>query len=183
MGKWWLITWTTYASWLPGDPRRYRTWRGRFYVPPPKRFAKEGEPVYQAELHAVKHRMARAASDEEVRFSTAQMPLVFERILEEVDELEIPSAALAVGSQHVHWVALFAERRIRLTVGRMKAKVTERLKDAGFSAKRTWTKGCDMKSKTAQRDLEAAIDYVSRHEQEGCLVKTWPVDPELLPVR
>jgi hypothetical protein len=183
MGKWWLITWTTYASWLPGDRRGYRTWRGRIYVPPPKRFAKEGEAVYQPELHTETHRLAQAASGHEVRFTNEQMRIAFERLLEEIVESEIPSAALAVGSQHVHWVAFFMERRIRPTVGRTKSQITWRLKEEGFDATRTWTKGCDMKSKTTQRDLEAAIEYVRRHEDEGCLVNTWPVDPDLLPAR
>jgi hypothetical protein len=35
MDKYWLVTWVTYGSWLPGDPRGFRTFRGREYVPPP----------------------------------------------------------------------------------------------------------------------------------------------------
>ena len=47
MAKWWLVSWTTYGTWLPGDERGYCTWRKRTYVAPPKRFAKPGEPQHR----------------------------------------------------------------------------------------------------------------------------------------
>jgi hypothetical protein len=183
MGKWWLITWTTYASWLPGDPRGYRTFRGRFYVPPPKRFAREGERIYEPEKHAAQFRMAQAAARDEVSFTEEHKQIAFQAILDEIAELQTISAALSVGSQHAHWVAMFEERRIRATVGRIKAKATSRLNKCGFTGHRPWTKGCDMKSKPTCRALESAIEYVKAHLEEGCLVMTWPVHPDHLPAR
>ncbi len=34
-----LITWTTYGYWLPGDPRGFRTRRAKEYVHPPERYS------------------------------------------------------------------------------------------------------------------------------------------------
>jgi len=33
-----LITWTTYGHWLPGDPRGFRTRGAKEFVPPPQRY-------------------------------------------------------------------------------------------------------------------------------------------------
>jgi hypothetical protein len=72
-GKWWLVTCTTFGTWLPGDPRGFQTWRGREYVPPPKRYARQGESTYRAEDYAVEYEAAKSSlTQEPVHFSNEQ---------------------------------------------------------------------------------------------------------------
>src|SRR5258708_35638890 len=57
---WWLVTWSTYGSWLPGDPRGFQIWRGQEYVPPPKRYAKPGEDTYDRSKYVQRHQEAKS---------------------------------------------------------------------------------------------------------------------------
>ena len=76
MGKW-LVSWTTYGTWLPGDKRGYCTWRGGVYVPPPKRYASPGEPTYVAAAHEQVRKLAESVCEEAVYFSDLEIKTVF----------------------------------------------------------------------------------------------------------
>jgi hypothetical protein len=172
--KWWLVTWTTYATWLPGDPRGFQTWRARVFVPPPPRYAKPGERTYEPEPWAAKHRMATRDSDPPVRLTPEQRVVVLKSILEELEQMAVESAVLAVDATHVHWLARFGQATIRPAVGRLKAAATRRLKENGFQGKRPWTKNCHMKSKNTEHEFATALNYVVRHERQGADVYVWP---------
>lgn len=174
--KWWLVTWTTYGTWLPGDPRGYCTWRERVYVPPPARYAKPGEEVYDRTKHATKHQVALHATEEAVRLARAQMQIVQDAIVEDVAEMPITPAIMSVGHSHIHLLAQFGGLKIRKAVGRLKSAATRKLREDGFRAKRGWTKGCDMKSKTNAKAFENAYRYVRRHREQGCLVYEWDLE-------
>ncbi|MCG3179184.1 MAG: hypothetical protein BIFFINMI_01517 [Phycisphaerae bacterium] len=58
----WLVTWSTYGAWLPGDPRGFQTRRGRQHVPPPVRYAAPGEDVYDARRYRALFEYARSLS-------------------------------------------------------------------------------------------------------------------------
>lgn len=173
MAKWWLVTWTTYATWLPGDPRGFQTWQGREYVPPPTRYAREGEPVYNPKPYEERHKIAKERSEEPVVLTREQQQTVLDALVAEISELPLDSAVLSVGATHVHWLARFGELSIRPTVGRIKAAATRALRASGFDLKRPWTKGCHMKSKNSDRELKNARAYIKQHVNEGCLVYDW----------
>ncbi len=180
MANWWLVSWTTYATWLPGDERGYCTWRGRQYIPPPKRYAKPGEPTYQASDHVVLHELAQEISEEPVYFSPEQMEAALAVIVAEIAQIPIVPAIISLGRWHVHWLCHFGTLRIRPTVGRLKAAATRELNAGGFQGKRPWTKGCNMRSKPTRRACRNAYRYVRDHKDQGCLVYEWPIDPKYL---
>jgi hypothetical protein len=173
---WWLVTWATYASWLPGDPRGFRTFRGREYVPPPKRYAKPGEPTYQAAPYRERLAQYRAASGEPVRLSPAEQALVLPEIVTEVDSIPLVARVLAVGNHHVHLLAKFGPRPpIRRLVGRIKAAATRVWHEQAGNSTRLWSRDCDMKSKPTRDLFESAYRYVYDHIHQGALVHTWPL--------
>jgi hypothetical protein len=172
--KWWLITWTTYGSWLPGDPRGFCTWRGKEYIPPPRRYARPGEAVYDSGQYVERHTQAASIVATMVRLTAEQQQLVLQTIVEEINAIPIVSAVTSVGPLHVHWLACFGDRPIRATVGRIKAAASRLLNAMGFKGKRLWTKNCHMESKSTESEFESAFDYVCRHIDEGCLIHTWP---------
>ena len=175
-GKWWLVTWTTYASWLPGDPRGFRTWRGRAYVPPPARYASAGEPTYNAAEYREQYRIAQEISEPAVVLIPSQREIACRACIADLDEMGIAASAIAVGAQHTHLLARFGSRPIRLTVGRLKSMMTRAIResDAAYHPKRTWSKGCHPRSCKDDRDYHAKLRYVVRHRNEVAAVHVWP---------
>ncbi len=172
MDQWWLVTWNTYGSWLPGDPRGFRTWRGTEYVPPPVRYAEPGETTYNRAEYAERHAMARDSADEPVVLSRTHQELILPALVKELADIPLHASAIAVGTSHVHLLAKFAERRIRKTVGRLKAAATRAIHEAdpAFQPKRIWAKGCHMKSKETEAEYRNALNYIKRHVDEGALI-------------
>lgn len=181
MSKWWLVSWTTYATWLPGDLRGYCTWRGEQYVPPPKRYAKPGEPIYNPAVHTRLRELAEEISGDAVYFTLDEMETALGAIVSEIAELPIIPAIISLGRWHVHWLCYFDELQIRPTVGRIKAAATRDLNQCGFQGKRPWAKGCNMRSKSTRRQCRNAYKYVRDHRNQGCLVYEWKVDPAYIP--
>lgn len=180
MAKWWLVSWTTYGTWLPGDKRGYCTRRGKIYVPPPKRYAKPGEAAYNAAEHESIREFAESISDDAVYFSPAEKEIAFDALIEEIDEIANIPAINCVGRWHVHWLCYFGTLKIKPTVARIKAAATRELNQNGFQGKHPWTKGCNIKSKATRRECRAAYKYIADHEQQGCLIHEWKIDPQCL---
>ncbi len=180
MAKWWLISWTTYGTWLPGDKRGYCTRRGTIYVPPPKRYAKPGEPTYKAEEHTAIHKLAKSVSGAAVHLTPEQMQLSLDAIIAEISKIPIVPAILSLGEWHVHWLCYFGPFGIDPVVERVKAAATRELKAQGFTGKRPWTRGCNMRSKSNRQACRNAYQYIKRHLDQGCLIHEWPIDPEYL---
>jgi hypothetical protein len=172
MAKWWLVTCTTYGSWLPGDPRGFQTYRGREYVPPPARYAKPGEPTYDAAPYRQRWEKARQVSSAMVKLSLAEVELVLPAIVKEVNLLPLIPRILAVDNTHLHLIAQFGALLIRPTMGRLKSAGTGAIPNPG-DRPRVWTDGCHMKSLPNRRALETAIAYVQRHAAQGALVYEW----------
>ncbi len=171
---WWLITWTTYGSWLPGDPRGFRTRRAQEYVPPPKRYARRGEQAYDAKRYASRYAQARDRTEESAPLTRKQQRIIVPTIIAEIDAIPIVSAIASIGPTHVHWLGRFDEHEIRPTVGRVKAAATRSLNAAGFDGKRPWSKNCHLESKPTDQVFRSAFVYVRRHIDEGCLIHIWP---------
>ncbi|HTQ37978.1 MAG TPA: hypothetical protein VMJ32_03070 [Pirellulales bacterium] len=174
MPKWWLITWTTYGSWLPGDPRGFRTWRKREYVPPPKRYAAPGEPVYNPSVYAERRRIAQQTTAASISLTKRQQLCVLNATVDEIRQMDVVPAIISIGTTHVHWLAQFERLSIRLAVGRIKAKATLSLREIGFDGKRPWTKNCHMESKQTDDEFHGAFRYIHHHVHENCLIHVWP---------
>jgi len=173
-GKWWLVTCTTFGIWLPGDPRGLRTWRGREYVPPPKRSAKPGEAMYQAENYATEYNAAQdSLTEEPMCLNEHQREVATAAIIDAIDDTAVLPVILAVGDVHFYLLAKFGSLRIRTTMGRFKAAATKELHLGDVDSDRVWTRGCHMKSKLTREEFIGAFRYVQRHESEGCVVHVW----------
>jgi hypothetical protein len=180
MAKWWLISWTTYGTWLPGDERGYRTWRGERYVAPPKRYSKPGEHTYRAQDHVAVREIAEAISEEPVYLTHDQVEIALLAMVAEIDEIPVMPAIMSIGDWHVHWLCYFGPLEIRPVVERVKAASTRELNRRGFQGKRPWTKGCNMRSKHTRQECRNAYKYVRNHHDQGCRIYEWPINPEFL---
>ncbi len=181
MDRFWFVTWTTYGSWLPGDPRGFRTRRGHEYVPPPARYAKDGEPVYDPRQYSERYRASRTLVPAAVKLNAEEIRLAQLAIVEEIGSLAMRPLILAVGATHFHLISQFHGIWIRPTVGRLKAAATRALPNPG-TRKRLWTKECHMESLNTDAALEQAVDYVRRHRDQGALIHEWDLQAVRLAV-
>jgi hypothetical protein len=127
MTKWWLISWTTCGTWLPGDKRGYCTWRGKQYIAPPKRYAHLGEAIYRASEHTHDYDLAKSICDEPVYLTRNEMEIAMATMITEIAQIAVVPAIISVGEWHVHWLCHFGKLKIRPTVSRVKAAATREL--------------------------------------------------------
>jgi hypothetical protein len=179
MTVWWLITWGTYGSWLPGDPRGFRTWRRREYVPPTYGKAQSGERIYDPAAYTERLDESRSRLT-----STAVSLTVHERreacsaLVVEIAAVRIVPAILAVAKHHAHLISQFGDLEIRPTVGRLKAAATRSMKDPSFDPPSVWAKGCHMESLNSENDFVAAYQYVEQHGAQGAVIHKWDTNIE-----
>lgn len=167
--KSWLVTWATYGSWLPGDPRGFRTFRAKEYVPPPERYAKDGEATYDPQDYADRYAKAKEQTPTAVRLSAAEQSICMKAIVEELALLQIPVHIISVEDYHVHLIAPFGVHWIRPTVGRLKSAATRAIPNPG-DRKRIWAKNCHMASLNSDTALVNATAYVRHHGEQGAII-------------
>jgi|SRR5580700_3082578 hypothetical protein len=174
MTVWWLITWGTYGSWLPGDPRGFRTWRRREYVPPPYGRAESGEATYDPSAYAQRNEVARnRLTSNPVSLKLAERRQACSALVAEIATLRIVPAILAVATHHAHFISQFGELEIRPTIGRIKAAATRSFNEASFGLSSVWAKGCHMESLKSEDDFLTAYRYVEQHRMEGAVIQKW----------
>ncbi|QDT18028.1 hypothetical protein [Alienimonas californiensis] len=172
--RWWLVTFNTHGTWLPGDPRGFQTWRGRLHVPPPQRYAKPGEATYDPAPHRLRHAAAqRIMKGDPVHLTPKQQGCCLEAMVEEFDVIGVKPSILALNDWHVHTLIRVGGYPIRTAVGRLKAAASRLLSQYEIKPDKVWAQGCHMKSKDDDGAVLAAFQYVRNHESEGALVHTW----------
>ena len=174
--KYWLVTWTTFGTWLPGDRRGFQTWRGREYVPPPGRYAKLGEATYDPAPYRRRHEYhARTLSQPPVRLTVSQIEVASDALAGECGPAGVVGAAWALGPVHAHLLTRFGPLPIRPTAGRLKAAATRTLRRGGFPHARVWCRNVHMKKKHVGPEFRTAFAYVARHVREpDTRVVVWP---------
>ena len=173
----WLVTWNTYGSWLPGDPRGFRTFRGQEYVPPPELFARNGEEIYNPADYEQRFRWSHVLTPNAVALSETEKQLARDAFIAEIESLPLNPLILAVSRQHSHLIAQFGSLLIRPTVGRLKAAATRAVPNPG-DRKRIWAVDCHMESLKGGEAVQNAYNYVRRHEEERALIHDWTYKPK-----
>jgi len=140
-----MLTWTTYGTWLQGDKRGY---------------VKGGE-VIRGNRHF--WRLNKANQKERaVRLGKEEREIVKAAILEEAMKSGQKIYSIAVCTNHVHIAAKHMDEPIETLVARYKNSSRQALKRKGFTG-RVWTKGYDKRYCFNEEALQARVDYVRRH--------------------
>jgi REP element-mobilizing transposase RayT len=140
-----MITWTTYGTWLQGDERRYVK-DGQTLDPNPN--------LKKSNLSSLKQQITKLTSQQKITAQNA--------ILEEAKRINHKIHAIAVYSNHIHIVAENNHMPISQMVSRYKNVATAALKRTGFNAK-LWTKGYDKRFCFTEEQLKQKIEYVNKH--------------------
>ncbi len=140
-----MITWTTYGTWLQGDRRR---------------FVKNGEihPPNKSLYDANKQKLSKNP----VKLSKNHRREAANAIIEKAKELNQKIYALSVFSNHVHIVAEYIPKPIGMVVTHYKNAAQVALRRMGLTG-RVWTKGFDKRYCFDEKILRKRIDYVNSH--------------------
>jgi len=141
-----MITWTTYGTWLQGDERGY---------------VKSGKVL--RENKALENANRNNLKRETVRLNDQQRQIVREAILKEADSHSQQVYTLAVCSDHVHLVTNYVHTPIEKLVWAYKYATAAALHEDGFAGK-VWTKGYDKRFCFDNKTLQQRIKYVQRHD-------------------
>lgn len=140
-----MVTWTTYGSWLQGDKRGY---------------VKNGRVLAQNDkLKSANQRQQKYPT---LKLNTEQKQIVENTITEEARRINHKIFAIAVCSNHVHIVAGVSEESIEQAVHRYKYSATLALRKFG-SQDKIWSKGFDKRFCFTDRELENKVRYVRSH--------------------
>jgi len=143
-----MVTWTTYGSWLPGDERGY---------------VKHGKTL------AGDSRILKASQERQksaiVKLDSRQKTYVRRAILDEAERIGQTIEALAVCTNHVHLVARPSRESIEAAVSRYKNVAMFALRKQNHLG-RLWTRGFDKRFCFDERSLKDRIEYVQRHDRD-----------------
>ena len=140
-----MVTWTTYGTWLPGDKRGYVK-QGKIMPGDPK--------VLKASQS-----LQKSAT---VTLNLEQKVVIRRAILQEAEKIGHTIEALAVCTNHIHLVARPCKKSIDSIVSRYKNVAMFALRKDG-PVRRIWTRGFDKRFCFNEKSLNQRIEYVKRH--------------------
>jgi REP element-mobilizing transposase RayT len=143
-----MLTWTTYGSWLQGEKRRYVS---------DGKILDGDENLYAICKHLQKEPAVKLRYDEK--------QIVKRAILNEAERIELELEALAVCSNHVHLLVRYSPTPIGEIVSRFKNISTSALKEHGRSGK-IWTRGFDKRFCYDNKKFDAYIEYIDEHNKQ-----------------
>ena len=142
-----MLTWTTYGSWLQGDERGY---------------VKEGR-VLSGDKGLVTL-CEKLQKGPKVKLRSDEKDIARRAILDEAQRIGRTVEALAVCTNHVHLVLRYSPEPIGRTVSRFKNVASAALRRHGRVG-RVWTRGFDKRFCFDRDDLSRRIQYVSNHNR------------------
>ena len=142
-----MLTWTTYGSWLQGDERGY---------------VKNGKVLgVNTGLRQANTLVQKAKT---VKLNQKEQKIVRSAILSEAESLDQKIYAIAICSIHVHIVSNPIAKPISKVLSHYKNAARLALEANGFVGK-LWTKGYDKRYCFNGDGLKSKIDYVRKHDQ------------------
>lgn len=160
---WWHVIWNTYGTWLPGDPRGFRSRGHRIHSGGDyKHRPPEGE-------HAELHRYHQARASTAVRLTRELRPLVAEAVLEWAGRRDVRVAALGVGADHVHGLIELpgGYGEVKRLVGHAKTISSRGIGDA--MPGRVWSRGCHLVRVRDRSQQVHTFRYITQKQGRG----TW----------
>ena len=140
-----MLTWTTYGSWLQREKKGY---------------VKDGKVL--GENPKLREANIESQAGNSVTLTNEQQRIVRQAILSQARKLGQKIYSIAVCSNHVHVLAEYISDPIKEVVGYYKSAARIALQKNGFVG-RVWTKGYDKRYCFDKKSLKNRIDYVRRH--------------------
>jgi len=144
-----MVTWTTYGTWLQGDKRGYVK-DGRILKP-------------DTNLEAAN---LRNLQKHPVSLTTIQREIVNQAIAGKAEQLGQNVLAIAVCQNHVHLVIAYNGTPIEFSVKHYKNAAISALRKHGLFG-RVWSSGFNKRFCFNEKSLRKRIDYVNDHNKSS----------------
>lgn len=169
---WYHISGHTYGSWLPGDPRGWRSRHHREhcdgdYKNPP------AAGTHDNRLLRSKQLMARLP----VRLSAAARQVACDLFVNTLLTHHLEPLAVSVDDHHYHVLARFTDHQPRRWIGIAKSRVSGVLSDAKLAPREgVWAVRCNVTPIEERRHQVRVLRYILRHRNEHTAV--WSFRPD-----
>ncbi len=167
----------TYGTWLPGDPRGFRTRHHRRHVdgdyksPPPQG---KYDRIYQYAKSVMKR--------EPIYLNTDQRRLAVRFLVESLQRREIEVVIAGTDSVHFHILARITERRPDHWMGVAKRETSHYMKEAGIGEMGgLWGSGGKSQPIKDRAHQISTVKYILDHRSKGAAV--WFRGEVLLPIK
>ena len=140
-----MVTWTTYGSWLQGDRRG---------------FVKKGEIM--AGNKKIEKANQKSQKSMKIKLNSEQRAIVRQAIINEAKRIGHKIEALSVSTYHVHLVARPFKESIELIVSRYK-NISMFALGKQVNNGRIWTRSFDKRFCFDEDSLNQRIEYVNKH--------------------
>jgi REP element-mobilizing transposase RayT len=140
-----MLTWTTYGSWLPGDERGY---------------VDNGKILLGDDKTLQRNRQRQKSPV--VKLNPKEKQIVRQTILAEAERIGHKIEALAVYSNHIHLLARPHTKSIEEIAGRYKSLTTRSLWENGRKG-RIWSKRYDKRFCFSEDEFTTRIRYIQKH--------------------
>lgn len=173
--NWYHINGNTYGTWLPGDPRGYRTVRHKNHIAgdykhPPKK------DQHLATLIRSKQQLKRPPIYLTLK-AAQQACTAFHESLER-DKIE--HLAIAVDDHHYHVLARFPDRRPRHWIGLAKRRSALQLTQQGLAEKGgIWATKCRCLPITDRQHQLNCYHYILNHQNQRAAIWNFKDQPPL----
>ena len=165
--RWYHATFSTRNSWLPGDPRGFRSKNHRIHSsgdhrnPPPK-----GE-------HEGLHAHAKSISGEAIVLDQAQREIAGKAVRKTLKKHGHKLLAIAVGGMHVHMLVELPEslQDAKDAIGFAKVSASMKLSDS--LPGKVWARGGNPKPIRDEEHHRNTFKYILDHRDEGAWVLTF----------
>ncbi len=165
--QWWHLILSTRGSWLPGDPRGFRS-RGH-------RIHSSGDYKHRppAQEHAGLHWYQTTRASDVVQLPTPLRPRIGQAVLVKLDAMEARVLVVAVNGMHAHLLAeLDADyEQAKCIVGRLKQRASHAVRDE--LPGQIWAGGSKPVLIRDRAHLTEAYNYILRHAEQGAWVWTF----------
>jgi REP element-mobilizing transposase RayT len=166
MDRYWLLTWTTYGTWLPGDKRGFVS-DVRDGPGPEVRHNTPGTP-YDADDARVRQRALDNLIGQPVWLTPEQAQVLADQFRETAAHRQWQLLAIAIMANHVHLVVgVPGDPDPTKLLHDFKSYGTRALKARGHepSGARWWTESGSRRKLPDERAVRAAVEYVRRQHR------------------
>lgn len=141
-----MVTWTTYGTWLQGDNRKY---------------------VKNSQVLPVNDKLRTANQKQQksqtIRLNVKQRQIVEQAIIKEAQRVNQKIFALTVCSNHIHIVAKVSKKSIEQAVRGYKYSATSAIRNHGVQGK-IWSSGFDKRFCFTEKEIKQKIRYTKNHK-------------------
>jgi hypothetical protein len=168
---WYHVMCHTYGTWLPGDPKGFRTRHHRQHVdgdyknPPP---ADKYDRLHERSRELMKR--------DPVHLTPEQRKRAVEEIVKSFSKWNIALKTLGIDEIHLHALARVPDHNPRHWMGLAKKECSAYMKRDGLApAGGLWAVRCECKPIADAAHFANADDYIRDHEHAGAII--WPAPP------